>query len=243
MTSVGFQLYSLHAVDDPLPTLVERVGETSFEGVEFAGIGDSTVAEIAAALDRAGLEAAGAHVGLEAIESDPDAVAETYRELGCEDVVVPWLDPEHFASTTAVEAAGARLSAAADDLADRGLSLHYHNHDQEFVELDGQPALAHLVEVADGVGLELDLGWAGAAGYDPLSFLGAYADRIDIVHLKDYADGTGDTAKVGEGDLDVDATVEAVREHDFDWLVYEAEERPDSYETLSYADEIVRRRW
>lgn len=239
MTSIGFQLYSLHAVDDPLPTLIERVGETSFEGVEFAGIGDSTVAEIADALDRAGLEAAGAHVGLEDIEDDPETVAETYGELGCEDVVVPWLDPEHFESVESVEAAGERLSAAADALEDRGLSLHYHNHDQEFADLNGEPALAHLVEVADGVGLELDVGWAGAAGYDPLPLLDEYADRIDLVHLKDYAAGTGDVVEVGEGDLDVGATVEASRERGFDWLIYEAEERPDSYETLSHADGIV----
>ncbi|QLG29007.1 sugar phosphate isomerase/epimerase [Halorarum halophilum] len=243
MTAIGIQLYSLHAVGDQLPTVLERVGGTRFEGVEFAGIGDASVEAVSDALDRSGLEAAAAHVGLEEIEADPEPVAETARRLGYEDVVVPWLDPEHFESTEAVEAAAVRLSAAADDLAARGLSLHYHNHDQEFRELDGEPALAHLADAGEGVGLELDVGWAGAAGYDPLALLDEYADRLGLVHLKDYDAGTGDVVEVGEGDLDVDAIVAATREHGVDWLIYEAEERPDSYETLSHADEVVAAHW
>ncbi|MFC7068681.1 sugar phosphate isomerase/epimerase family protein [Halobaculum lipolyticum] len=243
MTSIAFQLYSLHAVDDPLASVIDRVGTTVFEGIEFAGLDDADPAGLAGAVEAAGLAPAGAHVGLDEIERDPDAVAETYRTLGCEDVVVPWLDPEHFASAAAVETAGERLTAAADALADRGLRLHYHNHDQEFVDLDGRPALTHLIEATDGVGVELDLGWAGAAGYDPLAYLERHAERVDIVHLKDYDAAAGEPVVCGEGDLDLDATVDAVRDHGVDWLVYEAEEAPDSYDTLAHADRIVTEHW
>ncbi|MUV60511.1 TIM barrel protein [Halobacterium sp. CBA1126] len=243
MTQLGFQLYSLHAVDDPLPAVVERVGETPFDGVEFAGLGDASVDELNAALDAAGLHAAGAHVGLEDLEADPAGVARTYRDLGCEAIVVPWLDPEHFASVEAATAAGERLSAAADGLAADGLELHYHNHDQEFADLDGGPAIDVLLDAADGVGYQVDLGWVGAAGYDPLAVLDRYADRVDLVHLKDYDAAAGETVEVGEGDLDVAAAVDAVRHADVDWLVYEAEDRPDSYATLDAAAGVVDADW
>lgn len=243
MTSFGFQLYSLHAVDDRLPTVIERVGETGFEGVEFAGLGDADVESVNAALDRSGLSAAGAHVGLDEIEADAEGVAETYRALGCETVTVPWLEPERFASEPAVEETAERLSNAAATLAEHGLELHYHNHDQEFTELDGRPALEHLLEATDDVGLQLDLGWVGAAGYEPLSFLEAHAERIDLVHLKDYDAAAGETVAVGEGDLDVGATVESVRELEFEWLVYEAEDRPGSYGTLDHAADVVEAYW
>ncbi|WP_126664557.1 sugar phosphate isomerase/epimerase family protein [Haloterrigena salifodinae] len=243
MTSFGFQLYSLHAVDDQLPAVIERVGETGFEGVEFAGLGDADVESVNAALDRSGLGVAGAHVGIEEIEADAEGVAETYRTLGCGTVAAPWLDPEHFASEPAVEETAERLSNAAESLANHGLDLHYHNHDQEFTELDGRPALEHLFEATDDIGLELDLGWAGAAGYEPLSFLETHAERSDLVHLKDYDADAGETVRVGEGDLDIEATVELVRDLEFEWLVYEAEERPDSYETLEHAADIVDAHW
>ena len=229
MTSIGFQLYSLHGVDDPLPDVIEHVGSAGFEGVELAGLDGHSPEEVAEALTAADIDAAGAHVGLDEIEEDPATVAETYRTLGCDDVVVPWLDPEHFASTDSVEAAAERLDAAAAALADHGLTLHYHNHDQEFTDLGGEPALATLVAATEGVGFELDLGWVGAAGYDPLAVL-------------DDAE-TGDVVEVGDGDLDIAAAIDAVRDHGCDWLVYEAEERPDSYGTLDHAADVVETYW
>ncbi|MDS0300689.1 sugar phosphate isomerase/epimerase [Halogeometricum sp. S1BR25-6] len=244
MTSIGFQLYSLHAVEDSLPTVIERVGETAFEGVELAGLGDAGPEAVGEALASADLELAAAHVGLETWEENLEETAETYHELGCEDVVVPWLDPEEFESVESVEAAADRLNAVASDLAAHDLSLHYHNHDQEFVELDGEPALSHLLEATnDDVGLELDLGWAGAAGYDPLAYLHEHADRVRLAHLKDYDGEAGEPAVVGEGDLDIEAAVNDVREHGIEWFVYEAEEGPDSYDTLTHADDVVRTYW
>ena len=243
MTSFAFQLYSLHAVDDPLPTVVERVGETGFDGVELAGLGDADPEDVDDALERTGLELAGAHVGIEELEANAEAVAETYGALGCENVVVPWFEPEEFEDRASVEAAGARLNAVAEDLAEYDLSLHYHNHDQEFSDLDGEPALTRLMDATEDVSFELDLGWVGAAGYDPLSYLDDHADRIRLVHLKDYHAETGEPAEVGEGDIDVEETVSTVRDHGFDWLIYEAEERPDSYETLDHAAEIAETYW
>lgn len=243
MPAIGFQLYSLHAVSDPLPDVLAATGKTAFEGVEFAGLGDTPPQDVAAALEAADLDVAGAHVGLDEIEANPQEVATTYRDLDCTDIVVPWLDPDHFESLDTVEAAGTRLAEAADTLVEYDCSLHYHNHDQEFVQFDGRPALDALLETADEVGLQLDLGWAGAAGYDPLPFLEERADRVRTAHLKDYDAATQELVEVGRGDLDIPATVELVRDLDLDWLVYEAEHHPDSYETLDHADDILEAYW
>lgn len=157
--------------------MIERVGETPFEGVEFAGLGGTDASTVAAAL------------------------------------------------------------------ADAGLDAHYHNHDGEFVDVDGRPAIDRLLAAADGVGFELDLGWAGAAGADPLAVLRRHADRIDRVHLKGYDAAAGTTAPVDDGDLDVAAAIDAVRAADVDWLVYEAGTAPDSYGTLDHAADVVETYW
>jgi sugar phosphate isomerase/epimerase len=243
MTSFGFQLYSVHAIDDPLPAVVERVGQTGFDGVELAGLGGADVEAVGDALETTGLEPAGAHVDIEELEADAGGVAETYGALGCENVVVPWFDPEAFEDEQSVEEAGARLDAVAEDLAKYGVSLHYHNHDQEFADLDGEPALTRLMDVTDDVSFELDLGWVGAAGCDPLSYLDDHADRVRLVHLKDYDAEAGELVDVGDGDIDVEAAVSAVRDHGLDWVLYEAEGRPGSYETLSRAADAVETYW
>ncbi|WP_128476279.1 hypothetical protein [Halorussus pelagicus] len=79
------QLYTLRDLDDSVPDLIRRVGETRFEGVEFAGLGESDPGEIRDALDDAGLDAAAAHVGIEDLEADPEQSlahgSETLAEL------------------------------------------------------------------------------------------------------------------------------------------------------------------
>jgi sugar phosphate isomerase/epimerase len=239
MTDIAIQLHSLRAVDDPLPAVLERVGRTGFDGVEFAGL-DAPPAVVATALDAHGLDAAGAHVDLATLESDPER-AVTYRDLGCRRLTVPYLPPETFASHAAVTAAGDRLDAVARRLP-ADTRLGYHTHDHEFVALDGERGLDALLAATD-VALQLDLGWAGAAGADPLAVLDRYADRVASVHLKDYDAAAGTTAPVGDGDLDLAAALRAVRDHDIEWLVYEAEAAPDSYATLDRAAAFVDDHW
>jgi len=244
----AFQLYSLRDIDDPLETVIGRVGDAGIRGVEFAGVDANGVAgadpdEIRAALDASSVSSAGAHVDLEAIEADPDGVASVCHTLGCDHVIVPWLGPEHFETAGSIRTAADRLSTAARTLAEHGIALHYHNHDQEFVEVGGDRALDRLLSAADGVGLELDLGWAGAAGADPLAILARYGDRIDLVHLKDYDADAETTVPVGDGDLDVAAVADAAREHGIDWVVYEAEGGADTYATLDAAATVGAMHW
>lgn len=243
MTAIGFQLWSLHDVPDPLPDVLDHVGETGFEGVEFAGLGDTPVDEVERALDRNDLATAGMHVAIDDVEAAPGRVAETCRALDTEHLVVPWLDPANFETRDAIDATATRLETLAGTLADHDITLHYHNHDQEFVTVDHRPALAHLVAATDTIRFQVDLGWVGAAGYDPLPFLESVADRVDLVHLKDYDAARGEPVPVGTGDLDVPGAIDLVRDVGVDWLVYEAETAPDTYDTLTAAQETVSRYW
>ncbi|NHN59663.1 MULTISPECIES: sugar phosphate isomerase/epimerase [Halorussus] len=232
----AIQLYTLRDLDEPLPDLLARVGETAFEGVEFAGLGDSDPEEIRDALDDAGLEAAGAHVGIEALEDDLAGVVEIYEALGCDRIVVPYLDESAFESEAAVSDTADRLSAIADRLDDRGVALGYHNHDHEFVDLGGESAYEHLADATD-FDLELDLGWADAAGHDPADLLAEYGDRVPLVHLKDVADTT--PVELGEGDLDVEASVEAAEDAGTEWLIYEHDRPDDPEASLAHGAETL----
>lgn len=238
MSELGIQLYSISDIDDSLSTVLERVGETDFDGVEFAGLGDTGIEDVATALDATGLAVAGAHVGIDALRDKQETTVESYRTLDCNDLVLPYYDEEHFESRAAVEETAAEFDALADALADHGVRFHYHNHDHELVELeDGTPALEALIEATDNTYFEVDLGWVGAAGHDPVSFFERHVDDIRLVHLKDYVAGTRDGAEIGEGDLDVDACVDAVNDHDVEWGIYEYEDRRDSYETVDVGAE------
>ncbi|WP_276298779.1 sugar phosphate isomerase/epimerase family protein [Halorussus lipolyticus] len=235
----AIQLYTLRDLDVPLPELLERVGDTAFEAVEFAGLGDSDPEEISDALDSAGLDAAAAHVGIEDLEADLDSVAETYRTLDCDRIVVPYLDETHFASQQAVADTGRRLQELDARLSDHGVSLGYHNHDHEFTGLGDADAESAFDQLADetGIDLELDVGWATAAGRDPIDLLDHLRGRVPLVHLKDVADTT--PVELGEGDLDIEACVRAADEAGTEWLVYEHDQPEDPETSLKHGAETL----
>jgi sugar phosphate isomerase/epimerase len=235
----AIQLYTLRDLDDTLPELLERVGETEFEGVEFAGLDDADLDEIRDTLDDTGLDAAAAHVGIEDLEADLDGVVETYRTLDCDRVVVPYLDETHFASRQAVADTGRRLTELAARLDDRGIHFGYHNHDHEFTDIgdaDAESAFDQLADETD-LDLELDVGWAAAAGRNPVELLDRLHGRVPLVHLKDAAGTT--PVELGEGDLDVAECVRAAREAGTEWLVYEHDEPTDAEASLAHGAETL----
>lgn len=71
-----------------------------------------------------------------------------------------------------------------------GCHVIYHNHDDEFckVPVGGKSMEAmevFLEHTAPEIMLQLDIGWAAVAG-DELDITNRYADRIAMLHLKDF---------------------------------------------------------
>lgn len=236
----GIQLYTLRELDASLPDQLSIVGETSLDGVEFAGVpSDDGLRDAVAAT---GLTVAGAHVQAEEIERDPGTVADACRALDAATVVVPYLDESHFIDRAAVTATAERLETLAGALDEHNCRLLYHNHDHEFVtptDTDATTAFDLLVEGTDeSVGFELDLGWAEAAGRDPVDLLGQYGDRIPMVHLKDVT-ADGEPTDLGDGVLDIPACVEAARDADVEWILFEHDQPEDPLESLATADAVL----
>ncbi|WP_225332761.1 sugar phosphate isomerase/epimerase family protein [Halomicrobium urmianum] len=239
MTRSAIQLYTLRNVDRPFTEVLELVADAGFDGVEFAyRVPDADVDAVVATLEETGLSVAGAHVGIDDLEDDFEDTVALYEALGVENVVIPWLDAEHFESREAASAAAERLEALADRLADRGMTLHYHNHDHEYVDLDGETGFDAFVDATD-FGIELDLGLALHAGDDPVARLRPLGDRSELIHLKDFDRDAGESVPVGEGDLDLDGVADAAATNDSDWIVYEYEGE-DPVETLEAAADTVR---
>lgn len=238
----AIQLYSLRALDVPVTDLLDHVGETDLDGVEFAGVGDEGPRKVREALDRAGLDTAGAHVSIEAVEGDLPAEASNCQHLGSDSLVVPILAESAFADAETVEETAATLSELADRLDDYDLRLCYHNHEFEFGDVDGRPAFERLVEATEGVDFELDVGWAYTAGADPVDLLDRYADHITRVHLKDVAvddaaERGGRPVDLGAGDVPLRDCASAAREAGVEWAVFEHDAPDDPLDFLAQASE------
>ncbi len=186
---VAVQVYSVrdNAAKDLRGTL-KAIKEMGYDGVEFAGLYGNSPAEIKKMCEEIGLVPISAHVPYVDMVADAQGVLSQYAEIGCKFVVVPYLMPEHRPDSdqfpTVVENIG-KIGQVAKSL---GLQLLYHNHDFEFMKLDGKYALEVLYDTipADLLQTELDTCWVNVGGEEPAAYVRKYTDRAPVVHLKDF---------------------------------------------------------
>ena len=154
MKKINLQLYSLgfeHRA--PLPETLKIIAGMGYSGVEFFAslYGGLSTAGMRKALADAGLEAISAHVALEHMERDIPYLA----EIGARMVVCPMAD---FADEAETIELAETLNRCGRLAAGHGLKLGYHNHTQEFFQVNDKMLLDILLENTDPalVGLELD---------------------------------------------------------------------------------------
>lgn len=234
----GIQLYTVREVEQSLPALLERVADAGLDGVEFAyritDVDDPDA--VAETLDRTGLAAAAAHVSIDDLEDDPAETVAFYEQFGCDRLVVPYLPEEDFADAEAIAATADRLDALAEQVADHGAGLAYHNHTHEFATLDGdREAFVAFLERSD-VDIEFDVGLATHAGADPVAYLDRLEGRVPLVHLTDTVVDDEDRthADLGSGAVDVEACVDAARGAGTEWLIAEHGLTDDPLAYLDY---------
>lgn len=203
LDSVGIQLYTLRGLmrQDVERTLA-AVSEIGYREVEFAGYFDHTPAEVRAMLERTGLSAPAAHVGLPEPGDSWDRVLDAAVEIGHHYVVTPWL-PEDWRTVAGYTRAAALFNRAAEVALARGLTFAYHNHDFEFEPVAGQRGWDILLEQTDPalVQIEMDLYWIVHGGAEPLAYFERYPGRFPLVHVKDRA-ADGAQVDVGQGHID-----------------------------------------
>jgi sugar phosphate isomerase/epimerase len=244
---IAIQLYSVRDdMEKDFIGTIKKVKELGYEGVEFAGLFGKTGVEVKAICDEIGIVPVSAHVPYYDMLENPEAVLQDYKDMGCKYVVVPYLTEECRPGTegwAATVAGVQKIGAAAKDM---GLQLLYHNHDFEFLKIDGEYALDILYNTVseDLLKTELDTCWVNVGGENPADYIKKYTGRAPVVHLKDFAgeksenmyaligidnEADKETSKfefrpVGKGKQDFPAILEASKDAGAEWVVVEQDE-------------------
>ena len=197
---VGYQLYSAREmVAQDLQGVLAALKEMGYDGVEFAGFFHYTAEEIAKMLQEAGLKAVSSHVPLASIEKDMAGTIAFHKAIGCDTIVVPYLEDERRPGKPAFAKVMQSIYTFGQMCKAEGMRLLYHNHDFEFVQFSGMYGLDFLYDATpcDLLQTEIDVCWVKYAGEDPAAYLRKYAGRAPIVHLKDYVGRKGEGTPYG----------------------------------------------
>jgi sugar phosphate isomerase/epimerase len=224
---VGLMLYSVRdECAQDLEATLREVASIGYEGVELFDLHGHEAGRVRSWLDETGLEAAGRHVSLDALEARRDELAAEAGRLGTPRVVLSWVEPPR--SVEEADRLATRLGRRSEEAAARGLELGFHNHDGELRVLDdGRSFLDRLLE--QPLFLELDLGWAWWAGADPVVLLERTRGRVPLVHLKDFERrGERSFCAVGDGRVGYGRVAPAADAAGVEWLIVEQDEAEGS---------------
>lgn len=227
---IGLQLYTLRDVLDlDFEGTLREVAKMGYEGVEFYNYGGFSAEEMKALLQELGLKAVGTHIQLSDLKNNIENEINYLKVIGAKYAICPWL-PEDVRDAESWKGHIEALAIAGEACHQAGIQLLYHNHDFEFKALiDGQPVLEVLFEKlpAHIIKPELDLGWVQYSGIDPIAYIKKYAEKLPIVHIKDYlhksrsVDLTIDTVELGQGDLPLQDIITTLTDTDVEWIVVE----------------------
>ncbi len=186
---VAVQVFSVRddAARDLRGTL-EAIKTMGYDGVEFAGLYGYAPAEIKQMCEEIGLVPISAHVPYVDMVNDAKGVLSQYAEIGCRYVAVPYLSPEHRPGKDEFPQVVENIAKIGQVAKELGIQLLYHNHEFEFMKLDGKYALDVLYDTvpADLLQTELDTCWVNVGGENPADYVRKYSGRAPVVHLKDF---------------------------------------------------------
>jgi len=232
---ISLQLYSVRKdCGKDIDATMEKVAKMGYQGVEFAGYYKygSKPKELKKKLDSLGLVAAGTHIRTNSFIGDAlKKTADFHAEIGCKYLICP--GDGMFTNKEKSKELAEIYTKAAEYLKPLGMHCGFHNHKSEFNK-DGDKMYWELFaeRTPKEVVLQLDAGWAFAAGQDPVKLIKQFPGRTGITHFKPAAhDGGKDY--IGQDNRDWGAVYKACC--DFggtEWVTIEQERYPDGKSPL-----------
>lgn len=226
---IAIQLYSLrNTAEGDVVSVLKAIKSYGYDGVELAGLYGKTPQEMADLLKEIGLKPVSAHVSYSEMCNDISKVVTDYKTIGCEYIVVPWLNPEDRLNSENEAKTVTNLNLFSKICKSEGITLCYHNHDFEFTKIGEEYAFDMLYSAVPDLKVEQDSCWVAVSGESPVAYLEKYKDRTPVLHLKDYignrTEGDFEFRPVGYGLQDFKTIISAANENGVKWLVVEQDE-------------------
>lgn len=201
---IGLQLWSVREVmnTDPAGTL-EALGNMGYAFVEAAGYSDGKFYGMEPQAFRDLVEANGmsflsSHTGQDVPDSANwnatmewwDKCIDAHVAAGVKYIVQPWMGRSGYESLEGLKKFCDYFNAVGEKCNERGIIFGYHNHDNEFRELEGEVIYDFMLNNTDPekVFFQADLYWIITGGADPVDYFKRYPGRFLQWHVKDEAE-------------------------------------------------------
>ncbi len=191
-------------------TVIKRVADIGFKEVESFGYREGKYfgmlpKDFYSLVKDNGLTHPSAHYMLTNLTGNWEKAIEDALTAGQTYMVLSYLLESERKSIDDYKKIAVHLNKAAETCKKAGLQFAYHNHNFEFINLNGQQGFEVFLKETDPelVKFELDLYWVSYAGKDPVAMINQHPGRFPLWHVKDM-DNTPKKffTEVGNGVID-----------------------------------------
>lgn len=244
---IGAQLFTLRDFCKDLYSFSEtlkKVADIGYKNVQVSGVCPYDAEWLKGELDKNGLKCVLTHIANDALIGETEKVIENHNVLDCKYVGLGYFDtitnPEEnykkFVDTFGV---------VAKKLFDGGKYFMYHNHDHEFIKLDGKPILERMVEdiSKEYMGITLDTYWVQMGGGNPAEWIEKLSGRVPCIHLKDAMYGHK-MAYLGQGNINFDSVFKSAEKAGTEFMLVEQDNcnGEDPFECVKKSYEFLKSR-
>ena len=188
-----------------------------------------------ALLQESGIEVVSLHTDLGSLEREPDAVVEEAKSYGTDKVVITGMYRFDYSDEKTVRELADRLNKAGEALKGEGVSLLYHNHNVELLQVKpGLRAYDLLIGETDPalLGFEFDSYWFTDGGADAKAWMRKLGSRMKLWHVTDRGSRQkgsamtpilkADSMELGTGNMDLDGMKEIALSNGIEAVVLES---------------------
>lgn len=217
-SAMGIQLYTLRNEIEKDPRgVIGSIAAAGYKKVETYGYGSGkffglTVQEFGQLLKDNRLNSPSGHYSpgkflfANGNGDDVKELIEVAKVLGHEYIVIPHLPENERKTADQYKKLAERMNQAGELCKAARLQLGYHNHNFEFITLEGgQHGFDILLSQTDPalVKFEMDIYWVVRAGYDPIDLISKHPGRFPMWHVKDMSKIDRDeNTEIGNGSID-----------------------------------------
>jgi len=232
---------------DDLKRTLEKVSEIGYRAVQVSGVPSDVMPPeaIARHCNENGLTLCATHEPPDLLFQEPEKAVDRLKAMGVSYTAYPF--PANADLTTA---GGLRefldnLTRSTEILAAEGITLCYHNHNNEFIKVEGKLVYERIFDETP-IQAEPDTYWIQAGGAGPLEWVRRLEGRMPLLHLKDMAIAPPREqryAEIGSGNINFKPIIEAADAGGCQWFIVEQDEcyGRDPFECIADSFQALRK--
>ena len=215
---VGIQLYSMREyLPKDVKGTIAGIAKAGYTEVETFGYDVNkrsfwglSAKDFKMLLADNGLTSSSGHYGMDEFlgagkEDELKASIEAAQAVGQSTLVVPYLNDKFRKTAADLKPLAGKINKIGEICKAAGLKTGYHNHNFEFMPVQGVSLYETLLKETDPklVEFEMDIYWVVRAGHDPIQLIKEHPGRFAMWHIKDMDKNKRElNTEIGSGSID-----------------------------------------